>query len=375
MENLGIPKYATPGEHEFKDGRLEDKWEKTIEAEGSMDVLDAIIGKSLGKEGFENARVLIYMGDGGQGGTYGTGWAVNLERKDLVKGVDSFVGVSAGATDVLYLLGGNAKKSPYMWMAAAAQPLMSIPRWLTGRGPLVDIPAIVERAEGKSDRPGDERFRFDGETAAKAPRGKFFGVATDAETGEPVYLDMTQTVNPDTGKIDPIHAAHGSANVPFADRWAIEVEVDGKKTKVTDGGGAGVGMKKLVETFKPTHILVIPAKTKNMPAPDPGQKVAEHALLKVFSIPQKIAKLFEGRNERFYAEMEMMRALSEDPEHGFKYLIAWPKDVVQEFNANPFAVKSELWKVKNAARDSIFACDALLESRKRAVSQRSAPEL
>src|SRR5436309_41971 len=86
-------------------------WKKQIELQGDTEVLLALAGKSLHLPEFEKARVVVVMGEGGLSGTSETGASLGMEREKMVPAVDTFLGISAGATEVLYLSGGHAFKS------------------------------------------------------------------------------------------------------------------------------------------------------------------------------------------------------------------------------------------------------------------------
>lgn len=317
-----------------------------LQLEGDDSVLVALFRKARliknGDPDQDKIRFAVLFCGGGQSCVEGAGASIALKRAGMLGAISTAIGISGGAADVLYMAAGHPEKDPYMWMAAAANPLVSPMRALMRRGPFVDVDDLMARATNVRD----PRFSFDERAFASTPIGAVYFVAADYDQGVPVFLDAKSAKN-------PLAAAFASLKVPAARMQYVEyVDNTGQRRRLTDGGCVAPPIAEICEKFAPTHLLIIPNRTRVKRLTLLMKIILQIAdRLIARKMPAALRRQFKQRDRQF------LRALDAAVGNKFpsnpKTLIAWPSDIVDEWSAS-------LDGTRQAARDALRAFTAAL---------------
>ena len=320
-----------------------------LHLEGDPSVLVALFRKARliesGDPKEAEIRFAVLFCGGGQTCVEGAGASIALKRAGVLNAITTAIGISGGAADVLYMAAGHPEKDPHMWMAAAANPLVSPMRVLLRRGPFVDVEDLMRRANTR-----DQRFSFDERGFANTPIGEIYFVAADYDEGVPVFL------NPKL-ESSALAAAFASLKVPAARIQFVEyTDHSGKRRRLTDGGCVAPPIEAICSKFAPTHLLIIPNRMREKKLIFSKKiilKIADRLIAK--KMPVTLRRQFENRDRLF------LRALDAAVDHSrrasTKTLIAWPSDVVDQWSA-------DLNGTRQAARDSLRAFTAALQEAK-----------
>lgn len=318
-----------------------------LRLEGDQDVLIALFRKARLIEGGDprhsEIRIAVLFCGGGQSSVEGAGASIALKRAGLLKAITTAIGISGGAADVLYMAAGHPEKDPYMWMAAAANPLVSPMRALLRRGPFVDVDDLMRRATNTRD----QRFSFDAEGFANTPISGVYFVAADYDQGIPIFLDAKLESN-------VLAATFASLKVPAARIQCVAyTDHIGKRRRLTDGGCVAPPIAAIHSRFAPTHLLIIPNRLRKKRL-TLSRKIIMNIVDRMIArkMPVALRHQFKDRDRLFLQALD--EAIDPSKSASAKTLIAWPSDVVDQWSA-------DLDGTRQAARDSLRAFTAALK--------------
>jgi len=321
-----------------------------LRLEGDQSVLVALFKKARliasGDPKQSEIRVAVLFCGGGQSSVEGAGASIALKRAGVLGAISTAIGISGGAADVLYMAAGHPEKDPYMWLAAAANPLVSPMRALLRRGPFVDVDDLMRRATNAAD----PRFSFDDRAFASTPIGDVYFVAADYDRGVPVFLNARR-------EKDPLAAAFASLKVPAAQVQYVEhTDHTGQRRRLTDGGCVAPPIAEICNLFAPTHLLIVPNRTR-VKTMTPSMKlimaIADRLIAR--KMPVALRQQFMERDHLFLRALDV--AVGNQTPAGTKTLIAWPSEIVDQWSA-------DLGGTRQAARDSLRAFTvALMEAK------------
>ena len=237
----------------YKNGELKKEmnaefkeWHKMLEV-----VLENLKKKrdDPNSEGKEIRPLLLALG-GGMAGSYGAGQVADLVHSGYMKTFKQAVGISAGACDVAYALGGKEQvltgSSIYYEECATDEFLMTDPKKLAKNpGRLKQLMNVGYLA----DVFGNSKKKLDIKAIQKNPTE--------------FYVQATNITNPNKQKSEFINAkekgvvqaVHASMALPWLYRKSVEI--DGQKFQ--DGALLeSFPLEEVIEKFKPTDILVLP---------------------------------------------------------------------------------------------------------------------
>lgn len=205
--------------------------------EGNLEVLENLFRKQrlLATCDVDHLRYRTLLLDcpGFMRGTYGVGQAFALHRFRLNHVFDVVFGVSTGLPTLAYFLTKQERNSIY-WKEAASEDFISLKRFLLGKGPYVNIDYICKVF-------GDINQR-----AARECRPEFWGGATCAVTGSPIFLNMKEGS-------DMVERIRASIALPgFADSVRI-----GENLCIDGATAMTFPVRQAIERFDPTDVLVL----------------------------------------------------------------------------------------------------------------------
>jgi hypothetical protein len=323
-----------------------------LRLEGDQSVLVALFRKARlvesGDPKHAEIRFAVLFCGGGQSSVEGAGASIALKRAGVLNAITTAIGISGGAADVLYMAAGHPEKDPYMWMAAAANPLVSPMRVILRRGPLVDVDDLMRRAINTRD----QRFSFDERGFQNTPIGEIYFVAADYDQGVPVFLNAKL-------ESSALAAAFASLKVPAAHIQFVEhTDHTGKRRRLTDGGCVAPPIAAICSKFAPTHLLIIPNRMREKKLTLSMKiimMIVDRAIAK--KMPIALRRQFEDRDRLFLQTLDA--AIDHSQPLSTKTLIAWPSDVVDQWSA-------DLNGTRQAARDSLRAFTAALQEAREA---------
>lgn len=150
-------------------------------------------------------RALILAG-GGMRGAYGSGVAHALASAG--HRFDAVYGTSVGGAMGAWFAAGQTDDGMQTWDAAQDPDVMSYTRWLTGRGPLIDLELLYGRLY-------EERYRLDVDRI-RSCGFPVYVTATDALSGELALLDLR--------KVDVPPALMATSGIPYATEAPFEID-------------------------------------------------------------------------------------------------------------------------------------------------------
>ena len=205
----------------------------------------------------------------------------------------------------------------------------------------------------------DRRFSFDERAFADTLIGGVYFVAADYDRGVPVFLDAKR-------EKDPLAAAFASLKVPAAHVQYVEhTDHTGQRRRLTDGGCVAPPIAEICSLFAPTHLLIVPNRTrvKTMtPSMQVIMAVADRLIAR--KMPVALRQQFRERDKLFLRALDA--AVANQTSAGTKTLIAWPSDIVDQWSA-------DLDGTRQAARDSLRAFTAALMEAKAAEERIHSP--
>lgn len=150
-------------------------------------------------------RALV-VGGGGMRGAYGSGvlhaFAQAGERFDAIYGTS--VGGAMGA----WFAAGQTDDGMDTWAAVRDREVMSYRRWLTGRGPLIDLELLYGTLY-------EERYNLD-VAAIRSCTFPVYVTATEADTGDRRLFDLRRE--------DVAKALMATSGIPYATEAPFEVD-------------------------------------------------------------------------------------------------------------------------------------------------------
>jgi hypothetical protein len=241
---------------------------------------------------------------------------------------------------------GHPEKDPYMWMAAAANPLVSLRRAILQKGPLVDINDVARRAYDTSD----PRFCFEKSGFDRCSIPEVYFIAADYDTAQAVFLNAKR-------ELDPVAAAFASLKVPAANKQYVDyTDFQGQRRRLTDGGSTALPAAELLERFNPSHVLVIPNRLRadldRVPAPLYG--LLEKMVARRMPGPMQQAFISRARTfaEGIHYLLAARKRSSGKP--SLKVAIAWPREIVSPWVASAHQVRQA---ARNSLRDFTYLLD------------------
>jgi len=317
-------------EHEKWQEKLKEVVSAMQKKSGSIEeVVDAMHQRRNGQEEkAEDIHVLVIILGGGMQGPYAAGQISALQEMGYTDNhlneKDVFIGISAGAPTCAF---GMAGKKQVLLGTSIFYTVCASPEFIkyTRMKKIIDI-SFLE----KSFR--IEPTRLDVEAVMKNP-AQFYVQAYNETEKSP------ELINAKDPSIDMVTAIHASMAIPLA----YDKEITIGKSRYTDGAfDDPLPFIRIIEKFKPTHILILPNIPFNrVPLGNPS--TMERTLLEM--IPDKgslgfIRKVLDHRQA-------LRRALNTMAEHhNVKIGIAWPP----EMGLHMFIQDKE--KIKDAIRAS-----------------------
>ena len=230
--------------------------------------------------------VLVICG-GAMRGVYGAGAAVAFHDLGLSNVFDVVIGISTGAAIASYFLAGEKQTliGASIYYDECLDGFISFRRW-----PIVDVD-FIERVM----RSG--RKKLDMEAICKH-RSQFFVGATDWENGKANFIDVK------CAKPEPLAAI--KASLAVTELYRKPVMVNGRN--YTDGSTAmAFPAKKVLESFKPTDMLVIAncSREKAYESPSWTKKVLTNLLM--LGLSSKVRTLAEKRSFLCAENLECIR--------------------------------------------------------------------
>ena len=203
----------------------------------------------------EGARVALVVEGGGMRGAVSGGMALGLDELGLAGAFDAAYGSSAGTLNAMWLVSGRVRDGIPTWTdPQLVGELISRPRGLARRGPVVDVEGLVEERYERLS-PG----LFD---AVLAGRTELHPLATDVETAEAV--DLHDTIrDPRSLRL----ALRASAALPLL--AGPPIAIDGRR--YIDAGLSAAIPFRAALAGGATHILVLRSRRAGETVTAPGR--------------------------------------------------------------------------------------------------------
>lgn len=310
------------------------EWHKMLQV--VLDDLKKCRDNPESKEAKEFRPLLLALG-GGMAGCQGGGQVAALVHTEYMKVFKQAVGVSAGACDIAYAMGGREQvllgNSMYYEECATLEFLnLKRVRQVMNVGVLSDV------MEGAGPK------RLDTESITAHP-AEFYVQATNVATGESEFIDAKHN---DKGIVEAVHA---SMALPWFYRKSVRINGQ----DYVDGAFESFPIEEVIKRFNPTHVLVLPqVPFENMVGVEKEAKMSR-ALASL--IPRKgslnigsmaLAEKFIKSREGFRKGLEHIQE-----ETGVKIGIMYPPNSgISPITNEPQIIKASIWaSAKKACED------------------------
>lgn len=302
--------------------------------EGDITVLDSFLQGAQGKE--EGKRRLIFCPGGGFRPHAGQALLALLEAggKD---GTEHVVSISTGTASAAHFLGNEPSKNARMYKLSTKEGLFK-----KNVGPITFISSSVI---GDVARGEIGSLAVNTKNILEGPTD-FNVQVTDMETGEAVWIDAKK--HPEM--IDVFVA---STAVPTPNQ--LNIKLDGKR--VTDGSiGDPFPIQKIVETFKPTDVLILSSVYE-----DENKHTDFSAMTKAYlklALPRKTADKALKNQETFEEELRWLRK-----QNDFRWLMTFATEDMDMLNIPKKKMFSLLKETKQQFANELEKAKERIEAR------------
>lgn len=237
-------------------------------------------------------RPVLLIDGGSMKGVYGGGQVTALEKFRLTNVFDVVVGISTGAPTAAYFIAGQAALGTRIYSEeCTTSRFISIGRALLKKVIMrTDYLAQIFRGEESNKKLNQE--------AIKESRTELYVVATDAKTGEGVFLDAKSALP------DSVQAIQASLALPGISEGSVEV--NGKP--YLDGTASPLSAKETIERFSPTDLVVF----MNRAEFEESGKLSERFLWPLFlgKFPSHVKKQYarKRREDKMKKELDFLRS-------------------------------------------------------------------
>lgn len=289
-----------------------------FEAEGDVAVLKALGDRAdaLAHGDTSPHRPWLLVLGGGIRGIYGAAAATQLEASALTDAFAGCVGVSTGAATCAYFIAKQgAVGTTFYSEECVGKEFFSPWRGLFG-GSGVNVGFISRVMRGAVGLKKLEERRI------HAAATQFFVAVTHADSGKGELIDVKK-VEPDI-----VQALEASMAIPDFYKKPIQI---GKKGYIDGGVGLPFPAKELIETFAPTHLLVLANRPKVLVSP-----LWYRVTNSIFSpfMSDFIRHSTSDKSDAFDAELAYLRASS------VPHLIIWTDDLVSAFTQDKRTIRT-----------------------------------